>query len=60
MANLCVSSLTDKFLKGFDEGLLNEMISINLQKAFDSENQEIWLNKRESLGFLGHYIRWFS
>ena len=59
MANLCVSFLTDKFLKGFDEGLLNEMILINLQKAFDSENQEIWLQKRESLGFSDHHIRWF-
>ena len=32
--NLCLSFLTDKVLKGFDEGLLTGMILIDLQKAF--------------------------
>ena len=36
--NLCLSFLTDKILKGFDEGLLNGMILIGLQKAFDTIN----------------------
>ena len=31
--NLCLSFLTDKILKGFDEGLLTGMILIDLQKA---------------------------
>ena len=34
--NLCLSFLTDKILKGFDEGLLTGMILIDLQKAFDT------------------------
>ena len=32
--NLCLSFLTDKVLKRFDEGLLTGMILIDLQKAF--------------------------
>ena len=38
--NLCLSFLTDKILKGFDEGLLTGMILIDLQKAFDTINHE--------------------
>ena len=37
--NLCLSFLTDKILKGFDEGLLTGIILINLQKAFDTIDQ---------------------
>ena len=32
-SNLCLSFLTDKVFKGLDDGLLNGMISIDLQKA---------------------------
>ena len=39
--NLCLSFLTDKILKGFDEGLLTGMILIDLQKAFDTIAHEI-------------------
>ena len=41
--NLCLPFLTDKVLKGFDEGLLTGMILIDLQKAFDTINHEILL-----------------
>ena len=34
--NLCLAHLTDTMLKEFDEGLLTEMILIDLQKAFDT------------------------
>ena len=49
--NLCLSFLTDKILKGFDEGLLTGMILIDLQKAFDTINHEILLKKLEAIGF---------
>ena len=57
--NLCLSFLTDKILKGFDKGLLNGVILIDLQKAFDTINHEILLKKLEAIGFLDKYMRWF-
>ena len=56
--NLCLSFLTDKILKGFDEGLLTGMILIDLQKAFDTINHEILLKKLEAIGFSDKCIRW--
>ena len=41
----CLSYLTDKILKGFDSGLLTGMILIDLQKAFDTIDHEILLDK---------------
>ena len=38
--NLCLSFLTDKVLKGFDDGLLTGMILIDMEKAFDTINHE--------------------
>ena len=35
--NLCLSCLTNKILKRFDEGLLTGMILIDLQKAISSK-----------------------
>ena len=49
--NLCLSFLTDKFLKVFHEGLLTEMILINLQKAFDTKDHEILLQKIKAIRF---------
>ena len=46
--NLCLSFLTDKVLKGFDDGLLTGMILIDLQKAFDTIDHEILLQKLKS------------
>ena len=57
--NLCLSFLTDKNLKGFDEGLLTRMILIDLQKAFETINHEILLKKLEAIGFSDQCIRWF-
>ena len=57
--NRCLSFLTDKILKGFDEGLLTGMILIDLQKAFDTINHEILLKKLEAIGFSDKCIRRF-
>ena len=54
--DLCLSFLTDKILKGLDEGLLTGMILINLQKACDTINHEILLKKLETIGFLDKCI----
>ena len=58
--NLCLSFLTDKILKGFDEGLLTEMILIDLQKAFDTINHDILFKKRKAMGFSEECITWFK
>ena len=49
--NLYLSFLTDKFLKGFDKGLLTRKILIDLQKAFDSRDHEILLPKLKAIKF---------
>ena len=41
--NLCLARLIVKILKGFDDDLLTGMILIDLQKAYDTINQEISL-----------------
>ena len=57
--NLCLAHLTDKILKGFDEGLLTGMIHIDLQKAFDIINHEVLLQKLQPIRFSERSIQWF-
>ena len=52
--------LTDKVLKGFDEGLLIGMILIDLQKAFDTIDHEILLQKLTAMKFSKSNIKWFK
>ena len=49
--NLCLAHLTDKILKGFDGGLLTGMIIIDFQKAFDTINHDILLQKLQAIRF---------
>ena len=49
--NFCLSFLTDKILKGFNKDLLTGMILIDLQKAFDILDHEIFLQKRKAIRF---------
>ena len=57
--NLCLAHLADKILKEFDEGLLTGMILIDLQKAFDTINQEVLLQKFKAIRFSEQSIQWF-
>ena len=56
--NLCLSFLTDKIRKGFDEVLLTGMILIDLQNVFDTMNHAILLKKLEA--FFGPMYRMVS
>ena len=47
----CLSYLSNKIAKGFESGLHTGMILIDLQKAFDTIDHEILINKLEFLGF---------
>ena len=49
--------LTDKILKGFGEDLLTGMILIDLQKAFDTIDHEILLQKLKAIRFTD--LQWF-
>ena len=48
--DLCLSYLNDKILKGFDNGLFTGMILIDLQKAFDTIDHNILLEKLKATG----------
>ena len=58
--NLCLSFLTDKILKEFDEDLLTGMILIDVQKAFDTINCEILFKKLKAMGFSEGCVTWFK
>ena len=57
--NSCLSYLCDKILKGFDSGVFTGMILIDLQKAFDTLNHDILLNKMYFGGFSKEVVSWF-
>ena len=56
----CLTLLHDKILKGFDDGLMNGMILIDLQKVFDAIGHNILLKKLSAIGFPNHTIGWFK
>ena len=56
---MCFAYLTDKILKGFDEGFLTGMILIDLQKAIDTINHKVLLQKRKAIRFPEQSIHWF-
>ncbi|XP_057316760.1 uncharacterized protein LOC130657775 [Hydractinia symbiolongicarpus] len=57
--DFCLLYIHDKISKGFDAGLLSGMILIDLQKAFDTINHSILLEKLGTLGFSNEVILWF-
>ena len=56
----CLSYLQDKVAKGFDSGLLTGMILIDLQKAFDTIDHKILIEKTKCMGFSNDVIKWFE
>ena len=56
----CLSYLNNKILKGIDCGLMTALILIDLQKAFDTINHEILLEKMVHLQFSTQSILWFK
>ena len=57
--NLYLTHLTDKILKGFDEGLLTGMMLIDLQKAFKKINHKVLLQKLKAIRFSEQSIQLF-
>ena len=55
-----MSYLTDKVKIGFEEGLLTGMVLIDLQKAFDTIDHSILLEKMSCLGFAGKTIAGYT
>ena len=58
--DLFLSFLIDKILKGFDNGVYTGMILIDLQKAFDTINHKILLDKLLPIGFSKNTISWYE
>ena len=54
-----LSYLNDKIQCGFDKGLFTGMILIDLQKAFDTIDHNIFLKKLSCLGFSECAIAWY-
>ena len=55
----CLSFLNNKISKGFDAGLYTGLILIDLQKAFDTIDHEILLEKMIAIGFSNKVIDWY-
>ena len=59
--NTCLAHLSNQILKGFESGKSTGMILIDLQKAFDTLDHDILLDKMKYLGFTSKNNRliWF-
>ena len=55
----CLTHLCDKIIEGCDSGCHTGMILIDLQKAFDTINHEILLDKMKFMNFTKETISWF-
>ena len=56
----CLSYLTDKVRTGFKKGLQTGMVLIDLQKAFDTIDHGIVLDRMNCLGFSNSTVAWFN
>ena len=52
--------LHDKILKGFDKGLMTDMILVDIQKAVDTIDLDLLLKKLSAIGFSNDTIGWFK
>ena len=55
----CLNFLADKISTGFDSGLFTDMILIDLQKPFDTNDYELLLDKMVFLRLSIEVINWF-
>ena len=58
--DFCLSYLNGKILNGFDKGLMTSMILTDLQKAFDTIDHDVLLQKLYAIGFSKHTVNWFQ
>ena len=58
--DFCLSYLNDKILNGFGKGLMTSMILTDLQKAFDTIDHDVLLQKLYAIGFSKHTVNWFQ
>ena len=58
--DFCHSYLNDNILKGFDKGLMTSMILIDLQKAFDTIDHDVLLQKLYAIDFSKHTVNWLQ
>ena len=56
----CLVQLTDFILRGMDKGFHTGMILVDLQKAFDTLDHTVLLQKMECIGFKESVIKWFQ
>ena len=52
--------MIDKILKGFNKGMMTCMILIHLQKAFDTIDNDLLLQKLYAIGFSKHTVNLFK
>ncbi len=55
-----MSYLSDRVIQGFNNGLMTGMVLIDLQKAFDTIDHKIFLEKLVYIGFSDKAISWFK
>ena len=55
----CLPQLSDMILNGAENGKHTGMILIDLQKAFDTLDHKILLDKMKCIGFSDKKIKWF-
>ena len=58
--DFCLSCLNDKILKDFNKGLMTGIIPIDLQKAFDTIDHDVLLQKLYAIGFSKHTVNCFQ
>ena len=54
----CLSYLSDRIIQGFENRMFTGITLIDLQKAFDTIDHEIFLEKMKHLGFADSVIFW--
>ena len=58
--DFCVAQLTDFILTGMDKQMHPSMILVDLQKAFNTLDQRVLLEKMKDFGFRTSGIKWFE